>query len=187
MCLSFVVGVSMNNISPDFPEVSIRPSMLAHLGRLICAVAIVIVGIPISEFVGRETGKDVILQTFSIFLLFGALIILGEVWRSFNKRFCLCKEYVSVYAGLLGANLRTTRLLYEHVRGVEIEQSVLQRLLGLGDLHVGSDVNKGEGEMVICGIRNPDKVKDLLLERVRTASHTKEQMNSSLGVARGIQ
>lgn len=82
---------------------------------------------------------------------------------------------VSIRPSIFSTSLRTTRLLYEHVRGVEIQQTLLQRIFGLGDLHVGSDVNKGEGEMVICGIRNPDKLKDLLLERVRIVTHLKEQ------------
>ena len=176
----------MNNNSPDFPDISVRPSILAHLGGLLIGTAIIVVGIPASEFVYRETGKDIMLETFSVFLVIGVSLILNVFWHSFNKRFCLCHEYVSIYTGLLGASLRTTRLLYQHVRGVEIDQSILQRFLGLGNLHVSSDVNKGEAEMVICGVRNPDKVKDLLLERVRVASNNSEQLSASLGVGRGV-
>jgi len=61
-------------------------------------------------------------------------------------------------------------LLYEHVRGVEIEQGLYQRIINLGDLHVGSGVNKGESEMLVCGIRNPDAIKDELLKRVKLSS-----------------
>lgn len=186
----FAVGVNMNK-KADFPEVSIRPSMLSNPGKLLLGVAIIAFGIPISEYVALESGKDVILETFSVFLFVGSLVFMKVIWTVFNQRFCLCHEYFSSYTGLLGTSLRTTRLLYEHVRGVEIQQSLLQRVFGLGDLHVGSDVSKGEGEMVICGIRNPDKLKDLLLDRVRSATHLHGQSESSrqenlAGAPRGV-
>jgi len=180
----------MNNKSADFFEVSVHPSLLSRPRKLLFGLATVGAGIPASEYVASETGKDIVLQTFLIFLTLGAIFFVNAVWAAFNQRLCLCREYVSAYSGLLGTTLRTTRLLYEHVRGVEIEQSLIQRMLGLGDLRVGSDVNKGEGEMVICGIKNPDNLKDLLLDRVRIASHLKEQheylASPAFGVLRGL-
>jgi uncharacterized membrane protein YdbT with pleckstrin-like domain len=163
-----------------FSDISVRPSILSQLDKLLLATFIIAIGIPASNFIAQKTERDVLYQTFAVFMLFGSLIILTILWKSFNQRLCLCSEYVSSYSGLLSTRLRTTRLLYEHVRGVEIEQSLIQRMLGLGDLHVGSDVNKGEGEMLVCGIRNPDKMKDLLLERVKAVTRLKEKNNSAL-------
>jgi uncharacterized membrane protein YdbT with pleckstrin-like domain len=157
-----------------FPEISFRPSLLSNLGKVCLALGTLVLGLPVAHFISEGIDQNLTFEIWGVFCIVAALIFSKAAWMAFNQRLCLCDEYVSSYSGLLGPSLRTTRLLYEHVRGVEIEQSILQRCLNIGDLHVGSDVSKGEGEMVIKGVRKPDDIKDLLLERVRLTAHAKE-------------
>ena len=161
----------MDRSSTSIPDVAFRPSLLSHIGNIICAIVFVVLGLPLAVKISDIIGKNITFPIWGIFSIIGVLFLLKAAWKSYNQRLCLCNQYVSAYAGILSPSMRTTRLLYEHVRGVEIEQSLFQRCVNLGDLHVGSDVNKGEGEMVVCGIRNPDRVKDLLLQRVRLTAH----------------
>jgi uncharacterized membrane protein YdbT with pleckstrin-like domain len=102
----------------------------------------------------------------------GIMLILVVLWRCRNEKLCFCSLYVSRYAGILGNNLRTSRLLYHHIRGVEIEQSIIDRILDLGDIHVSSDNSRASAEIVIRGVRRPERIKDILLERVAASQTT---------------
>jgi hypothetical protein len=113
----------------------------------------------------------------------GVVMLLLVAWKCLNQKLCFCGTYVSRYSGILGTNLRTSRLLYKHVRGVEIEQSILGRILNLGDIHVGSDNSRSTAEIVIRGVYNPERIKDILLERVEATIQAEQAIPSELEAA----
>ena len=158
----------------DFNERCFSPSPFSQLPCLTGGISALLVG-----FYFRVRGvwmdaSEIVLPLALISGIVGVGLILVVIWGCRNEKLCFCSLYVSRYTGILGNNLRTSRLLYHHIRGVEIEQSIIDRMLDLGDIHVSSDNSRASAEIVIRGVRRPERIKDILLERV-AASHTPHQ------------
>ena len=163
--------MAANNISSrsSFYECSYNPSPLSQLLALVAGAALFLIGFYLRIRSVWMEDNELVLTAGLITGGLGAGILLFVGWKCFNHRLCFCETYVSRYSGLLSTNLKTSRLLYKHVRGVEIEQSILDRILNIGDIHVGSDNARSTAEIVLRGIRNPERIKDLLLKRVEIA------------------
>ena len=68
------------------------------------------------------------------------------------------------------------RLDFENIRGVEVDQNLLQRILGVGDVLVGSSMH-ADVEMTMAGVRHPEKYREIIEKRIhsyfkRTASES---------------
>jgi hypothetical protein len=159
----------MNNAEGStcsFDECAFNPSPLAHLPCLLGGGALLVASFYIRiTSIWAEHSELLMAGAMAIGAL-GVAMLLLVAWKCLNQKLCFCGTYVSRYSGILGTNLRTSRLLYKHVRGVEIEQSILGRIFNLGDIHVGSDNSRSTAEIVIRGVYNPERIKDILLERV---------------------
>lgn len=152
---------------PCFEELTFRPSLLSQLGKFFLAIVILVGGLPLSLLLAERSPETqgVFFALSIVVYVVATLVLLSAFWRVYNQNFHLCDDYLSSNVGILSTSLCTTRILYAHIRGIEIRQSLLQRILGLGDLHIGTDINKGESEMCLCGVRHPFALKDLLLHR----------------------
>lgn len=172
----------MNNpesLTGNFDECAFNPSPLAHLPCLLGGGILLVASFYVRmRGVWTETSEVLMLAALLVGLL-GVTLLLVVAWKCLNHKLCFCDTYVSRYAGILGTNLRTSRLLYHHVRGVEIEQSILGRIFNLGDIHVGSDNSRSTAEIVIRGVYNPERIKDILLARVDEATRREENLRQS--------
>ena len=178
----------MNNLETPtccFDECAFNPSPLAHLPCLLGGGILLIASMYVRmKSIWAESSEVTTLVAIVVGLL-GLTLLLRVAWKCLNQKLCFCGTFVSRYSGILGANLRTSRLLYQHVRGVEIEQSILGRILNIGDIHVGSDNSRATAEIVIRGVYNPERIKDVLLERVEEVTRREEiTRNNSVQLAK---
>ncbi len=58
------------------------------------------------------------------------------------------------------------RIEYKHIRGVNLRQSILERLLGIGALDIATS-GAAESEVQFLGVSNPKKLLEILRERLR--------------------
>jgi membrane protein YdbS with pleckstrin-like domain len=69
---------------------------------------------------------------------------------------------------------RTSAVPYRRIIRVEVIRGPISRSLGISDLsvHLGVSSLPGEstGELVIRGIEEPDRLRELIMERVRTCA-----------------
>jgi len=56
---------------------------------------------------------------------------------------------------------RTTEVIHRHVRNIQINQSMFQRLFGVGDVGISSS-GQGGIEIQFAGIRDPEAAKALI-------------------------
>ncbi len=56
---------------------------------------------------------------------------------------------------------RTTEVIHRHVRNIQINQSMFQRLFGVGDVGISSS-GQGGVEIQFAGIRDPEAAKALI-------------------------
>lgn len=86
--------------------------------------------------------------------------IVAELKR-ITRRYLVLEHRVARREGILSR--RVQYMPYTKVERVELNQSILKRLFGLGDLLVDT----GEDHIVLEAIRHPDRVERILAERVR--------------------
>ncbi|MEX2528280.1 MAG: PH domain-containing protein [Gemmatimonadota bacterium] len=64
---------------------------------------------------------------------------------------------------------RETYLTYRRIQDIQVSRGVIQRRLGLADLQLQTASGGSGAEMKIEGVRNPDRLRDFLYERMRGA------------------
>ena len=72
---------------------------------------------------------------------------------------------IEAKVGLLSLNLRQPRLRFEDIRGVEPSQTIVERVLGIGDILVGSAMSD-EVEIVMTGVPSPREVQNFLTNEI---------------------
>lgn len=100
-------------------------------------------------------------------LMFFPLVLVGRMfWRLFDQRYVVGLESIVEVTGLASFNTKTTEVYYTNIRAVEIEQTVIQRLLHTGNLKIGALLSN-QGDITMAGIRNPEQIKGILERRLR--------------------
>lgn len=166
-------GVPQSPDSQAFDEIVIYRSAWSELGKILLVILTGVVMVYVSnrfpwtvqhlslgQLFGRELNVGIPLLGIIPLLILGRL-----AWKLLNNKYVLGHEHVTEVNGILSFKLSTTRLLYLHIRGVEIDATIFQRILNLGDVHLASDVYKGEGEIVFEGVKNPNLIKEVLQQR----------------------
>ncbi len=79
----------------------------------------------------------------------------------YDAKYIIDEMGVEAQVGLVSLSLRQPRLRYEDIRGVEPNQTIVERLLGIGSLLIGSAMTQ-DVEIVMEGIANPRAVQRLI-------------------------
>lgn len=109
------------------------------------------------------------------------------VYRIYNVRFELTSRFIEARTGILSLNQNITRIRYEDVRGAEIDQTILGRMLDYGDVQVGTAAS-AEMEVIISAISAPRELQEMILrERDRRVELEKAQTLKSLESRRSAQ
>ena len=83
-----------------------------------------------------------------------------------DSRLILCSDYVLYIEGLASWKKHSIRILYRHIREIEIDQTILQQIFNTGDIFVLSVASKDSSDIHMRGVRAPRKVKDLIEARM---------------------
>ena len=90
---------------------------------------------------------------------FGALVIVMA--RIYNVRYTMDARGVEALVGRLSLSQRITRVRYEDIRSVEIDQTLWERILDIGTVQISTAANSGV-EVILEGIAAPQEVQDML-------------------------
>ena len=109
--------------------------------------------------------------------------MLGKVLiYMYDCKYMIDDNGVEAQVGLASMSLRQPRLRYEDIRGVEPNQTIWERILGIGSVLVGSAMT-GDVEIVMEGVPNPRAIQVLInKERDR---HLHKLIEGSGGGAQG--
>lgn len=103
------------------------------------------------------------LTYFSIWLLALSaigLFLYGSWWiRCKGTQLTITNERARLRKGILAKSV--TEVWHRDVRNVQLDQSVLQRLFGVGSLGISSSGQSGL-EISVSGIPDPERVKELI-------------------------
>lgn len=88
--------------------------------------------------------------------------LLGKVLINiYDAKYIIDEMGVEAQIGLVSMNLRQPRLRWEDIRGVEPNQTIWERLLGIGSVLVGSAMTN-DVEIVMEGVANPRAIQLLI-------------------------
>lgn len=111
------------------------------------------------------------LTDFRPWLLAAVAVLVLVALKRFSWKFTLDNTRVSRHYGLISRNQQSVRI--RDLRSIELDQSILQRLLGIGDLafySAGSD----SAEVRFSGIRDPARWRDVVnntMDQVKDAGN----------------
>lgn len=95
-------------------------------------------------------------------LWFGPALWLGMiVFRIYNVRYVADGRGIEVYDGILSLGQQITRVRYEDIRSIESDQTLLDRLLDIGTVQIGTAASTGV-EMHLEGIAAPKSVQEFI-------------------------
>jgi hypothetical protein len=86
------------------------------------------------------------------------------LFRIYNVRYSADERGLEAVTGILSFSQTITRLRYEDVRSLELDQTLLERVLDVGELEIGTAGTAGI-EMVFEGISEPFRVKTMIQDR----------------------
>ncbi len=79
----------------------------------------------------------------------------------YDCKYIVDENGVEAQIGLVSLNLRQPRLRYEDIRGVEPNQTILERVLGIGSVLIGSAMTQ-DVEIVMEGVADPRAIQLLV-------------------------
>lgn len=101
--------------------------------------------------------------------------LLGKILiYMYDSKYIIDERGVEAQIGLVSMNLRQPRLRYEDIRGVEPNQTILERIFGIGSVLIGSAMTQ-DVEIVMEGVANPRAIQLLIgAERDKQMERIKE-------------
>ncbi len=137
-------------------------------GLLVFAVLIV-KGITLSSYFPGSvmSGPLISLGSYEIWLSLPLFWLLPAFWlgmlivRIYNVRYSADERGLEAITGILSFSQKITRVRYEDVRSLELDQTLLERILDVGELEVGTAGTAGV-EMAFEGVGAPFSIKKLI-------------------------
>jgi len=88
--------------------------------------------------------------------------VLGKILiNMYDAKYIIDDDGVEAQIGLVSFNLRQPKLRWEDIRGVEPNQTIWERLFGIGSVLIGSAMTQ-DVEVVMAGVANPRAIQLLI-------------------------
>lgn len=88
------------------------------------------------------------------------LLIFGIWWLvTYNRELVVTDSRVRKRTGIFSN--QTSELEHKHIRNIQVDQGIIENLMGVGTLKISSSGQSGM-EIVMTGIENPEGVRDLI-------------------------
>lgn len=162
---------------PD--ELVLKTSRIYFLGNYFIA-GLIIVALILSYFVFGlqfsflpKTGSELLSTTLVLVVFAGALMFVEQPeWARFRTKLIVTMNEVIKHEGIL--TKERVVLPYATVADIRVEKSFLGRLLNYGTLSVSSF--KAGSDMIMKGVRRPEKVHVMIQNRVNLIREGQIQM-----------
>ena len=154
-------------------RIIVHRSLQSLLGKItLLCLTVVAVGMLAFTFPGTlfqvQTGTlgeyevGLVIPVFAVVPLTLLLII---VFQTLNRYYVIGPDSVRQVVGILSPGLSSIEIYYRNVRSIRVSQNPWQRLLGVGDVRVGS--HAADGDIVFVGVRKPYHYKRMIENRLK--------------------
>jgi uncharacterized membrane protein YdbT with pleckstrin-like domain len=97
-------------------------------------------------------------------MIFITIVLIKVLASRYGRQYMIGPYGVEVTTGIIKRNMK--RIEYEHIRGVELSQSIFQRLMLIGRLVVCT--SSGDSELSFIGMYNSDHYRGMIKQRLRS-------------------
>jgi hypothetical protein len=143
-------------------EQSWRNQIGALLAVPLIVAALIYVRIRLPEFMNVPVTFGDVDVWFSALYLLPVFVVARAVFLVYNERFVITPEYVIHVTGRLAWRGRSSRLAYGSIQEIEIEETIPQRIFGVGDIKLIPIAGSEVSSVKLRGVRTPRAVKDLI-------------------------
>ena len=161
----------------QYPRKNIRyylyPTWRSQLGNIFLFVLTSLITISASNWVEWTVIKGELFTVFGaplelhlplVIFLPGAVLVRTLIGL-YDTEYVIDGRGVEAKIGIVSLMLRQPRLRFEDIRGVEPSQTILERILGIGHLEIGSAM-KEDVEIIMEGVGDPRGVQIYLSEEI---------------------
>lgn len=106
-------------------------------------------------------GSTTIWLSLPIFWFVPFITLMMAAVNIYNVRYSINSRGIEARIGILSFNQRVTTVRYEDIRSIEVEQTILDRMLDIGRVEI-STAATGTIEIIFSGIAVPEEVHDML-------------------------
>ncbi len=103
------------------------------------------------------------LELAALIWIFPLAALLRAAYGVYNVRYSLDHHAIEVRSGRLAWSLLITRIRYQDIRSIETRQSVVDQVLGIGRIEIGTAASSG-AEVLLSGIADPRRVQQAIQE-----------------------
>ncbi len=138
-------------------------NMLGTLGLVLCVLGVTsYLTILFPEYTSVPLALGGFVFEFPVLNLVPLLLLARAAYVIYNERFVLTPHYLIHVTGRLAWRGRSSRLDYSKIQEIEIEETLLQRALGVGDLKIIPIAGTDSNSIRLQGVAYPRAVKDLV-------------------------
>ena len=159
-----------------------RSQFLNLIGFFVLSIIAIVVSryVPILVVAGSlfSIGDTTIYLYLPVLVLIPGAMLGKVLIHIYDAKYIIDERGVEAQVGLVSLNLRQPRLRWEDIRGVEPNQTLWERILGIGTVFVGSAMTQ-DVEIAMAGVANPRAIQLLIGgERDRRLSELRQQGNA---------
>lgn len=160
-----------NGCNP-FNHLIVRRSMRSLVPHIILAIAVVLVSLVVTvEYPGSvhvlSIGDDWLVP-LPLGLLLCAVVVIRPIFLMYDSRLELNCHHLHWHSGRMSLRNRNVNYTFEDLLGVEVDQTIIDRLLGVGALKVGTAV-VDKRSIVLQGVSNPTRWAEVIAARIDAA------------------
>jgi len=144
-----------------------RTSLIRYLLNYIIVVLVLIVLILISPML-NVFGNPLHLALFFGILAIAAGFAEEPFWHIYFTKYVITNNEIRKISGIL--NKKETIIPYQSVADVSVIKSFLDRILGIGTVHVRGF--KEGGDVVLDGVRRPEEVQRIIQNKINLLRET---------------
>lgn len=119
--------------------------------------------IPSSVIFGEfiRVGNVQIMLRLPLFWLVPIGFLIEAAYQIYNVRYQIDREGIICRVGIISFRQSITKIRYEDIRSIESDQTLIERLLNVGDVEIGTAAT-GHIDVLLKGIGSPLKVRELI-------------------------
>lgn len=168
-------------IDDDKPLLIVRPNIRGNWPEIILAVSMILVVYFLKDLLVQGYADMVTTATTEQIMAFSAFMNKTGFWVTIltcltlyarilfvqhNEKLFLGKTYVEMHRGIIAR--KRTRISLEHIRTVDTNQGVIDRLLNIGSIEVAT-AGTADSELVVNRILDPIEVRNAIKQQQQRA------------------
>lgn len=157
-------------------DLTIRPTIKSQLANIFLAASL-------ATMAFRGLGLDwtaavLISKVLAALSLFLVLVIIHAIY---NYKYVLSDDFILAMEGILSLQLLQTKVRYEDIKFVEVDKSILGRILDYGNVYIASAATS-DIEITLRNISSPFLFKEFIMGQVESKRQAKQIKSASTDI-----